>query len=165
MSKLLNSSEACSEQHLLPNMTLMIKIRHDKLLCQGRVHGKYLMYVSCCWCHCNPTPGLFVLIWFLPDLCSFGSCVYHSSKINLLFKLSQKYVYYVTPTPVQINTNYIYLLVFFIQSWLEIGFIVKIDSQCSSKMNVNFKRVKIVIDITLFIFILDVSLTEAWVKL
>ena len=33
------------------------------------------------------------------------------------------------------------------------------------KMNVNFKRVKIVIDITLFIFIPDVSLTEAWVKL
>lgn len=62
MSKLLNFSEACSEYHLLPNMSLMIKIRHDKLLCQGRVHGKCLIYVCCCWCHCDPTPGLFVFI-------------------------------------------------------------------------------------------------------
>lgn len=104
--------------------------------------------------------------WFLPNLCSFGSCVYHGSKINLLSKLSQKCVYYVIPTPVQSNTSCIYLLVFFIQSRLEIGFIVKIDSPMQFKMNVNFKRLKIdSTDITLFIFILDVSLTETGVKL
>ena len=122
----------------------LTKIRHDKLLCQGRdmVSASYMFVVAgdivirpkhIC------VNSIIESKWFLPNLCSFGSCVYHSSKINLLSKLSQKCVYYVIPTPVQSNTNCIYLLVFFIQSRLEIGFIVKIDSQCSSKWMLTLK--------------------------